>query len=137
MFEWLQISPATLVAIITGGSGALVGIIAVITAIYTAKKARKEYQITKEGVVEGFKQAVIPQNIRLDATSLMAKYLSTVIPQLEGSLKKQVAPLATATLLMLRILANTAAANKLTEEEKAQVQQIYNYLNEITADIAV
>lgn len=137
MFEWLQISPATLVAIITGGSGALVGIIAVITAIYTAKKARKEYQITKEGVVEGFKQAVIPQNIRLDATSLMAKYLSTVIPQLEGSLKKQVAPLATATLLMLRILANTAAANKLTDEEKAQVQQIYNYLNEITADIAV
>lgn len=137
MFEWLQISPATLVAIITGGSGALVGIIAVITAIYTAKKAKKEYQITKEGVVEGFKQAVIPQNIRLDATSLMAKYLSTVIPQLEGTLKKQVAPLATATLLMLRILANTAAANKLTEEEKAQVQQIYNYLNEITADIAV
>ena len=137
MFEWLQISPATLIAIITGGSGALVGIIAVITAIYTAKKARKEYQITKEGVVEGFKQAVIPQNIRLDATSLMAKYLSTVIPQLEGSLKKQVAPLATATLLMLRILANTAAANKLTDEEKAQVQQIYNYLNEITADIAV
>lgn len=137
MFEWLQISPATLVAIITGGSGALVGIIAVITAIYTAKKAKKEYQITKEGVVEGFKQAVIPQNIRLDATSLMAKYLSTVIPQLEGTLKKQVAPLATATLLMLRILANTAAANKLTEEEKAQVQQIYNYLNEITADVAV
>lgn len=137
MFEWLQISPATLIAIITGGSGALVGMIAVITAIYSAKKAKKEYQITKEGVVDGFKQAVIPSKVQLDVSTSIIKTLNTAFPQLTEELKKQISPLISATCLILRILANTAAANKLSEEEKLQVQQIYNYLHEITVTVAI
>lgn len=137
MLDWLQISPAALIAIITGGSAALVSIIAVITAVYTAKKARKEYQITKEGVVDGFKQAVIPSKIQLDVATSLNKFMAEVFPKLEESVKNQISPLVSANLLMLQILANTAAANKLTDEQKAQMQQIYNYLSEITIKVAI
>lgn len=137
MLDWLQISPAALIAIITGGSAALVSIIAVITAVYTAKKARKEYQITKQGVVDGFKQAVIPSKIQLDVATSLNKFMAEVFPKLEESVKNQIAPLVSANLLMLQILANTAAANKLTDEQKAQMQQIYNYLSEITIKVAI
>ena len=137
MLDWLQISPAALIAIITGGSAALVSIIAVITAVYTAKKARKEYQITKEGVVDGFKQAVIPSKIQLDVATSLNKFMAEVFPKLEESVKNQINPLVSANLLMLQILANTAAANKLTDEQKAQMQQIYNYLSEITMKVAI
>lgn len=137
MLDWLQISPAALIAIITGGSAALVSIIAVITAIYTAKKARREYQITKEGVVDGFKQAVIPSKIQLDVATSLNKFMAEVFPKLEESVKNQISPLVSANLLMLQILANTAAANKLTDEQKAQMQQIYNYLSEITIKVAI
>ena len=136
MFDWLQVNPETLLAILFGAGGTIGGIsiFAIIRAIVKEKGFKK---FIEKCISEGFAKTVFPTEIRIEATNSMKAYLGTVVPQLKGALQEELVTLKDAMLLTMVILANTAAANKLTDEQKALYQQIYNKLSGTSTDVIV
>ena len=136
MFESLQINPETLLAVLFGAGGTIGGIsiFAIIRAIIKEKSFKK---FINTCISEGFAKTVFPTEIRIEATNSLKTYLGTAIPQLKDALHNELAPWKDAMLLTMVILANTAAANKLTDEQKALYQQIYNKLSGTSTDVIV
>lgn len=138
MFEWLgQIDPATLVAILFGGFGGSIGGFGIFALIKQLIKNKAERKAITDTIQECFLKVALPNNIKIDAVNSMKSYLSNVVPELKEVVKEQMAPYRDAMLLMLKIMANTAAANKLTDEEKAMYQQVYNYLGGVSTEVEV
>lgn len=81
-------------------------------------------QITQQGVIEAFKTAKIPTEWKIDVSNKITSTLTDWQQKIDNLVSSKLAQTNKLLNLALTILKNTAAANKLTDEEKAQVEEI-------------
>ena len=80
-------------------------------------------QITQEGIVEAFKQVKIPSEWKISISSQVDKKLNDFTETFMKQYQENEATKYLMIYLCLKILANTAAANKLSEEDKEPVHR--------------
>lgn len=126
MIEWLEANAPGILAVVMTLCGNITSISTLIKSlnfITTIKSElnslRKDIQVTREGVVEAFKEAVIPSEIKIEISKQVNKILSDSMQEFKEILVNNQETMAKMMVYMLKIMKNTAAYNKLTDEEKA------------------
>lgn len=136
MLEWLTTNGFTLVAGILGVLGTAGASWAVVKVFKTGKKinnainvAKEDVKVTREGIVEAFKSANIPSEFKITISNQVNQILTGFKNELLKIVKENAQYANTVMALILKILNYTAASNKLTDEEKALVN---DWINQIT-----
>lgn len=126
MIEWLEANAPGILAVVMTLCGNITSISTLIKSlnfITTIKSElnslRKDIQVTREGVVEAFKEAVIPGEIKIEISKQVNKILSDAMQEFKEILVNNQETMAKMMVYMLKIMKNTAAYNKLTDEEKS------------------
>lgn len=126
MIEWLEANAPGILAVVMTLCGNITSISTLIKSlnfITTIKSElnslRKDIQVTREGVVEAFKEAVIPGEIKIEISKQVNKILSDSMQEFKEILVNNQETMAKMMVYMLKIMKNTAAYNKLTDEEKS------------------
>lgn len=143
MVEWLEAHSASILAVIMSLCGSITSIETLIKSlnfITTLKSElaalKKDIQITREGIVEAFKEAVIPSEIKVDISKQVNKILDSAMSEFKAILINNQETMAKMMVYMLKIMKNTAAYNKLTDEEKQVLNNLVSEdtIIEITGD---
>lgn len=143
MVEWLEAHSASILAVIMSLCGSITSIETLIKSlnfITTLKSElgalKKDIQITREGIVEAFKEAVIPSEIKVDISKQVNKILDSAMSEFKDILINNQEIMAKMMVYMLKIMKNTAAYNKLTDEEKQVLNNLVSEdtIIEITGD---
>lgn len=131
-----QYGPVIAGYIISAGALAI-GIYSIITSFGLGKKVNKktisleqQIQITRQGIIEAFKSAKLPNEIRLSISTKVEEILTLATDKMIETIKKNEAIRTAANLMVLKILNYTAASNKLTDEERQQIEDILKVLTE-------
>ena len=126
MIEWLEANAPGILAVVMTLCGNITSISTLVKSlnfITTIKSElnslRKDIQVTREGVVEAFKEAVIPGEIKIEISKQVNKILSDAMQEFKEILVNNQETMAKMMVYMLKIMKNTAAYNKLTDEEKS------------------
>lgn len=85
--------------------------------------------ITRQGIVQGFKDAVVTKDVKVSVNSQVKKIIDEKMDTLITVVKKNEEKRTKIAYWNLKILANTAAYDKLTVEQRGELQ-------EVMADIA-
>ena len=131
MIEWLEANAPGILAVVMTLCGNITSISTLIKSlnfITTIKSElnslRKDIQVTREGVVEAFKEAVIPGEIKIEISKQVNKILSDAMQEFKEILVNNQETMAKMMVYMLKIMKNTAAYNKLTDEEKSLLKTL-------------
>lgn len=137
MFEFFTNYGADIVALVVGVGGALTATMATVRAFKTEKRLVRNEQetnekitVTREGIVNAFKTAKISPELKINISkqvdAVMNKWLTKIVEVVKDNegLRTDLA------WLNAKILANTAAYNKLTEEEKNRINVILLKIDE-------
>ena len=131
-----QYGPVIAGYIISAGALAT-GVYSIITSFGLGKKVNKktisleqQIQITRQGIIEAFKSAKLPNEIRLSISTKVEEILTLATDKMIETIKKNEAIRTAANLMVLKILNYTAASNKLTDEERQQIEDILKVLTE-------
>lgn len=97
------------------------------------RKAKKEREVTKEAIVEGFKEVVIPKDIRINLSN---KIKPAIQEEIQASLKPIVEAynkLQSQNLIMLKIMSKFTHVEDLTDEEQKLLRELVedNSISEI------
>ena len=144
MLEFFAQNGLAIVGIIIG-AGSLAG------AIYNIRKCFKlgkkidtsnstheqEIQITKEAILEAFKSAKLPSEIKLSISNKIEEILGQVRDAIIEEFKKNESVRTVATLLVLKILKFSQASSKLTDDEKNQIEDLLKLITEDDATIEI
>ena len=139
--EWIEAN-AEIIGIITsmviGLCSAIAAVASMFKAIKTGKvsvanynELREQLRITKEGIVEAFKTVNFPTAWKVDLSKKVEAKFNELSDKL---LAKVLAADEMKTRLMIymaKIISNTAAYNKLTEDEKAELAALLTVINEL------
>ena len=138
MLEFFQNYGADILALIVALGSMAACIAQVVKARNLDKETREAIQITREGVVQAFQKAKIPTEWKIDVSKQIDKKLQAFADKLISIVKEHEEVRDLATLSILKILDYTAASNKLTAEEKAQIEEIKAKISESdkTVDIS-
>lgn len=134
-------------AIVSGiiGAGGLAGAIYNIVKCFklgkkidtTTVSLENQMQITQKGIVEAFKSAKLPNEIRLSISTKVEEILNQATDKIIDVVKQNEAIRTAANLMVLKILNYTAASNKLTEDERKQVEDILKVLTDEDNTISI
>jgi len=80
--------------------------------------------VTRAGIVQGFKDAVITKDIKVSVNNQVQKILDEKLDHIVSVVKKNEERRTQLTYWMTKIIQNTAAYNKLTTEEKSELDEI-------------
>ena len=103
----------------------------------TIEETNNKIQITQEGIVEAFKQVKIPSEWKISISSQVDKKLNYFTETFMKQYQENEATKYLMIYLCLKILANTAAANKLSEEDKAKLKSMLDEVDEANKTIDV
>lgn len=97
------------------------------------RKAKKEREVTKEAIVEGFKEVVIPKDIRINLSN---KIKPVIQEEIQAGLKPIVEAynkLQSQNLIMLKIMSKFTHVEDLTDEEQKLLRELVedNSISEI------
>ena len=98
---------------------------------------QKQMQISREAIVEAFKTAKLPNEIRLNIITKVEEILVQARDTIIETIKQNEAIRTTSNLLILKILKFTAASNKLTEDEQQQIEDILKLLSDEDTTIKI
>ena len=88
------------------------------------RKAKKEREVTKEAIVEGFKEVVIPKDIRINLSN---KIKPVIQEEIQTGLKPIVEAynkLQSQNLIMLKIMSKFTHVEDLTNEEQKLLREL-------------
>lgn len=121
----------TVVSGVVAGSTAIVSVVSLIKALKSEKrtkkelnKARRDVEITQAGIVEAFKKSVITKDVKVSINKQVERVLDQKFEKFEDRLNLKDAQRTQMTYWCIRILQHTAAANKLTMEQQAELEEL-------------
>lgn len=103
----------------------------------TAISLEKNAEITRAGIVEAFKSAKLPNEIRLSLSTKVEEVLNQATNKIIEIVTMNEAQRTNMTAMALKILSYTAAANKLTEDEKLQIEDLLKLIEDDTTIINI
>lgn len=125
---------ATTIISLASLSGSIYGI----TRIFKSNKTLSEkVQITREGIVEAFKVAKIPTEWKISVSKQIDSKLSDWRDEFLTIVKQNEMTRTILMTMILKILNYTAASNKLTEEEKAKINELIRSVSEEDATLDI
>lgn len=130
---------------------ALVSVTAVFTSIVGLAKSLKigkkvdtnaattqqEIQITREGIVEAFKTAKIPTEWKVTVSNQLMQQLNKFRDDFIVMFKEQEELRTKLMVAAVKILNYTAASNKLTEDEKQEINELIKMITDEDATIDI
>ena len=129
---------ADILACIVAAAGAISAVCATIRMFKSEKRmkqleqeTKESVQITQEGIVKAFKTAKINPDIKVSIAKQVDEVLKQWAVTFTDTVKKHEEVHTKLVLMVAKIMANTAAYNKLTEEEKAELERV---MKEIVED---
>ena len=137
MVEFLEQYGASIVSI-------LIAIAGMITAVFNFKKAaelnkqikinadtaKQDVAITRQGVIDAFKAAKIPTEWKIDVSNKINTTLNNFRDEMITLIKSNQAFANDVLLMAIKILSFTAASDKLSEEDKAKLQELIQLIDE-------
>lgn len=102
-----------------------------------AAKTQEDIQVTREGIVEAFKSAKIPTEWKISVSNQVTKTLTDFRDELIDLYKKNNEVRDKLMLATLKILSFTAASNKLTDEEKNQINDLIKQISDEDSTIDI
>jgi hypothetical protein len=139
--EWVEANASTIgiiCSIIIGLCSAIAAVASMFKAINTGKVNAANYNelknqivITKEGIVNAFEQAKFPTNWRIDLSKKVEAKFDELSNKLYDRLTKSDEAKTKLMIYLAKIISNTAAYNKLTDEEKADLTSLLTIVNEL------
>ena len=139
--DWIEAN-ATVIglifSIIVGACGAITAFATMIKA-FNANKANKaqiselknEIAVTQNGIVEAFKQVKFPTQWKIDLSKKVDAKFNELTDKLYSKLVNQDEAKTRLIIFMAKIMSNTAAYNKLTDDEKAELNALLTIVNEL------
>ena len=138
VLAWLGENYIELFALITGVGGAITSIASIIKVFKSDKENKQDIKITREGIIEAFKKAKLPTDLRVSLTKQVDEKLNAMSDKLLAEVKEREAKVTKLAAYACKILANTAAFNKLSVEEQADINECISELlgEQYTIDIS-
>lgn len=141
MLEWLSTYGLDILLGILSSGGLYAGISGIVRTIKLNNKIDKtvdekigkvqeDIVITQEGVIQAFKQAILGNDFKISINNQIDKKLTDLAEKLISTIKENEELRTRLTVLTAIILKNTAAYNKLTDEEKGEMNVLINNLGE-------
>lgn len=144
MLEFLSQYGVEISALITGVSGLLASIFGLVKVFKNGKQisennevTKQEIQVTREGIVEAFKEAKIPNEWKISVSNQVNTILTNFRDELITTIKENEKLRNKLMILTVKILSFTAASNKLTEDEKAQLNDLIKEISEEDSTIDI
>lgn len=94
------------------------------------ERTREDIAVTREGIVQAFKQAKIPTDIKVSISNQVIKILTEFENKVLEMFREQEQIRTGLVLFCTKIMTNTAAYNKLTDTEKEELEQLIKQINE-------
>lgn len=145
MLEFLSSHSVEITAIITALGGAIGAIVSLIQVFKNNRKINKnneltkqDIKITREGIVEAFKSAKIPNEWKISVSTQVNKMLVSFRDEFIKLYKENAEMSNKLLAISAKVLSFTAASDKLTADEKKQLQDLILLLNkeDYTIDIS-
>ena len=128
---------SAIISAVVAVSGAIVSITAFIKSLKSEKRTRIEtnqlrndVKITREGITQGFKDAVITKDLKVSVNNQVTKILDNGLGEIMAEIKKHEKKRTEMNYWTLKILEYTAASGKLTKEEKAELRELLASIRE-------
>lgn len=142
--QWIETNAAAigiLCSVVIGLCGAVAAVASMIKAIKTGKVSTAQYNelkdqigITQQGIVEAFKQVKFPTTWKVDLSKKFDAKFEELGNRLYNKLVHQDEAKTRLMIFMAKIMSNTAAYNKLTDDEKAELASLLTVVNELEID---
>ena len=142
--QWIETNSTAigiLCSVVIGLCGAVAAVASMIKAIKTGKVSTAQYNelkdqigITQQGIVEAFKQVKFPTTWKVDLSKKIDAKFEELGNKLYNKLVHQDEAKTRLMIFMAKILSNTAAYNKLTDDEKAELASLLTVVNELEID---
>lgn len=144
MLVWLeQYGPLILTYLISGGAlaGAIYNLIRLLKlgkkTDNTLADFGKQLEVHKSAIIEGFKAAKIPNELKVSLANKVDIALNNAVNKLIEEVKNGEELRTKVMVQCLKILQYTAAAGKLTAEEKAEMEDYLKLLTDKDTTIEV
>lgn len=145
MLEWItQYGPMILTGLTSVGTGAS-AIYAISKVFKLGKKIEKnsvetteQIKITRDGIVEAFKTAVVPTEWKISVSSQIAKQLTDWKSELFAEFDRREKRRDEIAICSLKILSHTKSYDALSNDEKIKTQDLIKLIGEedCTIDIS-
>ena len=142
--QWIETNSTVigiLCSVVIGLCGAVAAVASMLKAIKTGKVSTAQYNelkdqigITQQGIVEAFKQVKFPTTWKVDLSKKIDAKFEELGNKLYNKLVHQDEAKTRLMIFMAKILSNTAAYNKLTDDEKAELASLLTVVNELEID---
>lgn len=99
------------------------------------RRFHKEKSLTKDAIVEGFKEVVIPKDLRINLSKKIDPAIKEAIGEYMKPLIKYCQKMEAENLMMLKIMSKFTHVEKLTEEEQLFLSKLLN--SEIESEINI
>lgn len=135
MFDQFSTQITQILSMTIGGVSVGTIIAAVIYCIKSIKSIRtdaaknkidtdEQLKITKDFIEQSFKNAVLPQKIKLDISSKIEKPIKDGLTKIAETQEEQLLAIHNELLLILKILSKFSHTQKLTDEEQEALKEI-------------
>ena len=142
--QWIEANAASIAlvcSIVVGVCSAVAAVASMLKAIKTGRVTTAQYNelrdkigVTQEGIVEAFKQVKFPTTWKVDLSKKFDAKFDELSNRLYNKLVNQDEAKTRLIIYMAKIMSNTAAYNKLTVEEKAELTSLLTIVNELELD---
>lgn len=122
---------ADIIACLVAAAGAISAVCATIRMFKSEKRmkqlsdeTKESIQITQDGIVKAFKSAKINPDIKVSISKQVDEILNQWSIKFTNTIKAHEEIHTKLVVLVAKIMANTAAYNKLTEDEKEELNKV-------------
>lgn len=140
--DYLAENMTAIFTVITSICGAVIAITSFLKAMKSEKRTRLQLSqteedlrrsldkntqdviITREGIVQGFKDAIVTKDLKISINKQVEKVLNEGLTKIAELIAKHEAYRTKVAYWNLRILEYTAASDKLTTEQKSEIYEL-------------
>lgn len=135
--DYLAENAAAIVAALTAIGGAIVTLVSFMKALKSERRTKtqidkntKDIIITREGIVQGFKDAVVTKDLKVSINKHVEKILDNKFDKLLEIISKNEERRTKLAYWSLKVLEYTAAFDKFTTEEKSEIYELLAMIDE-------